>query len=434
MADRLGWPVAEVYTDNDVSAHSGKTRPAYQRMLADLRAGRRDAVVIYHMDRLTRRPIELEQFVTVLDAAKVDQVRFVAGDANIATGDGRLVLRLLAAVAAGDSDAKSRRLKRKNQERAEKGLPSMGGTNRPFGYREDRVSIDTFEAGVIRDLVARFLAGESWRSLTEWTQQQGIRTPTGGEWTSTALRTMLLSPRLAGLRAHNGQVVGGAVWEPIITVEQRDAMVALVESRKATGRRTPRRYVLSGLLRCHKCGGKLYAAARADRRRYVCLSGPDHSGCGGCMIAADGVEELVCVAVVHRLASPALYDAMAGRARTEVDTDRLAAEVHDDQQELDELAKMLARREMTRSEWRAAREIIEARLRDNRRKLTEHAKADALGSLDLGRDDLEAQFAALDLSRQAQIVAAVLDHAVIGPGTPGARSVDPDRVRPVWRL
>ena len=55
MADRLGWQVAEVYSDNDISAHSGKQRPAYRRMLEDIRSGRRDAVAIYHMDRLTRR-------------------------------------------------------------------------------------------------------------------------------------------------------------------------------------------------------------------------------------------------------------------------------------------------------------------------------------------------------------------------------------------
>src|SRR3954468_16877274 len=77
LADRLGWPVAEVYEDNDFSAFSGKHRPAYARMLADLRVGSRDAVVVYHVDRLTRRPIELEEFVSALDAARVRHVRFV---------------------------------------------------------------------------------------------------------------------------------------------------------------------------------------------------------------------------------------------------------------------------------------------------------------------------------------------------------------------
>ncbi|MHA6510035.1 recombinase family protein [Tessaracoccus sp. Y1736] len=434
LADRLGWPVSEVYADNDISAHSGKKRPAYRRLVEDIRAGRRDAVVIYHMDRLTRRPIELEEFVSVCQAAEM-QVEFVTGDADLTTGDGLMMLRVMAAFAAGESDAKSRRLKRKNLELAEKGLPSMGGTNRPFGYQVDRVTVDEFEAGVIRDLVARYLAGESWRSLADWTQREGIKTPTGRDWASTGLRTMLLSARLAGLRAHGGQIVGPAVWEAIITPEQRDAMLARVQAGKATGRRTPRSYLLSGMLRCHKCGGKLFAAARQERRRYVCMSGPDHGGCGGTMIAAGPVEELVSRGVLGRLASPALFDAIAGRARATIDADKIAAEVNQDAAQLQELAEMYASREITAPEWRKAREVIEQRINTGRRQLAQAARVDALDFLDLNRSqDLEAQFAGLDLSRQTQIVAAVMDHAVIGPGRPGARSVDHNRVTAVWRL
>lgn len=434
LADRLGWPVAEVYTDNDVSAHSGKKRPAYRRLVEDIRARRRDAVVIYHSDRLTRKPIELEEFVSVCQAAEM-QVKFVTGDADLTTGDGLMMLRVMAAFAAGESDSKSRRLKRKNLELAERGLPSMGGTNRPFGYQPDRVTVEEFEAGVIRDLVARYLAGESWRSLADWTQREGIKTPTGREWTSTGLRTMLLSARLAGLRAHGGQIVGPAVWEAIITPEQRDAMLARVQAGKASGRRTPRRYLLSGMLRCHKCGGKLFAAARQERRRYVCMSGPDHGGCGGTMIAAEPVEELVSRGVLGRLASPALFDAIAGRARATIDADKIAAEVNQDTTQLQELAEMYASREITAPEWRKAREVIEQRINTGRRQLAQAARVDALDSLDLNRSqDLETQFAGLDLSRQTQIVAAVMDHAVIGPGSPGARRVDHNRVTAVWRL
>jgi site-specific DNA recombinase len=61
-ADRRGWPVAEVYVDDDIAAHSGKPRPPYQRMLDDIRDGHIDAVIVYHLDRLHRRPKELEEF------------------------------------------------------------------------------------------------------------------------------------------------------------------------------------------------------------------------------------------------------------------------------------------------------------------------------------------------------------------------------------
>jgi site-specific DNA recombinase len=79
LAARLGWTVAEEYVDNDLSAFSGKRRPAYEQMVADIADGHRDAVLVYHVDRLTRRPIELEQFVDTVTAAKVRHVRFVSG-------------------------------------------------------------------------------------------------------------------------------------------------------------------------------------------------------------------------------------------------------------------------------------------------------------------------------------------------------------------
>src|SRR4051794_29163771 len=99
LADSLGWAVTEEYVDNDVSAYTRrKVRPAFQRMVADITDGRRDAVVIYHPDRLTRQPFELEQFLVALDSAKVRSVRFVVGDMDLGTGDGLMVVRIMLAM------------------------------------------------------------------------------------------------------------------------------------------------------------------------------------------------------------------------------------------------------------------------------------------------------------------------------------------------
>ncbi len=84
--------------------------------------------------------------------------------------------------------------------------------------------------------------------------------------------------------------------------------------QKTSGRRSPRRYLLSGLLRCGKCQHTLYSAAREDVRRYVCSSGPDHGGCGGTFVVAAPVEDLIAHAVLFRLDTPDLADALAGRA------------------------------------------------------------------------------------------------------------------------
>src|SRR5215207_9816124 len=60
VAERHGWEIINIYRDNDRSAFNGKARPAFEHLVADLRAGRIDAVVTWHPDRLTRSPRELE--------------------------------------------------------------------------------------------------------------------------------------------------------------------------------------------------------------------------------------------------------------------------------------------------------------------------------------------------------------------------------------
>ncbi len=268
LPEDRGWTVAEEYVDNDLSAFNGKQRPAYGRMLADLEAGARDAVIVYNLDRLTRRPIELEEFAQICEAAKVCQVATVTADIDLGNDDGLFMARIFAAFAAKESARKSARVKRRMQQLAEQGLPH-GGSTRPFGYAEDRVSVVEAEAVVVRTLVERFIAGESVRSLTAWLEATGVPSVTGAPWRTTTLRALLTSGRIAGLREYDGQIVGPAAWAPIITQRQRQQVLTRIEQKKSSGRRAPRRYLLSGLLRCGKCGTRLYSSARVNTRGRV---------------------------------------------------------------------------------------------------------------------------------------------------------------------
>lgn len=81
-----------------------------------------------------------------------------------------------------------------------------------------------------------------------------------------------------------------------------------------------------------------------------------------------------------------------------------------------------------------ARADLEARIREAETRLARLTRSDALSGLVGNGEQLRAQWSELNLTRQAAIVRAVLDHAVIGPGVLGARILDPDRVQPVWRL
>lgn len=429
-ADANGWQVVDTFIDNDISAYSGKRRPEYERMLDSMREGRVNAVIVYHLDRLTRRPKELEEFVEICDRAGIKNLTTVQGDVNIGTGDGLLIARIQAAVAANESASKSRRVRSKMRQVAESGMPH-GGSNRPFGYEADAITINRREARIIKACAERFIAGESLRSIAAWMNEQAIPTVTGGGWTTTTLKQMLTNPRLIGLRTHNGEVVGRAAWKPILTQAQHDQILNMVARRAQSGRRAPRRYLLSGMCRCGKCGNRLFSAARKTSRRYVCLSGPDHGGCGSLTVVAEPVEILIADMVLYRLDTPDLA-ALMTRGDESPEAERIREELAADVAQRDELAAQYANRAISASEWMVARNIIDDRIRRSEATLASQVNASALSALVGTGAELRAAWSTLTLNRQAAIIKTVVDHVEILPGKIGATRLDPDRVRPVW--
>ncbi|WP_078326929.1 recombinase family protein [Mycobacteroides salmoniphilum] len=436
LAAERGWVVGREYVDNDVSAYSGKARPGYEAMCSDLAGGVRDAVIVYNLDRLHRRPVELEEFVALCEAAGVNQVATVTADIDLGNDDGLFMARIFAAFAAKESGRKSARMKRKYEQKAAQGLPH--GPNRPFGYDDDKITIRESEAEVIRELVVRVIAGESLNSLTVWLNETGVAPVRGTRWSSTAVRNIVSSPRIAGLRAYKGEVVGEAAWKPIITTAQRDQVLAALSVRSWNRKRSPRKYVLSGLCRCGRCQGRMFSAARleagASKRRYVCSSSPDHGGCGRMTVVAEPLEKLITDAVLTRLDSKALADALAGKVRANPDTAALSAQVEQAQTRLDELTGLYSSGAITAREWIMARDPITDTITKLRREIAETAETGPLAELAGKGSALRAQWDDLGLDRCHAIIRAVLDHVVIKPGQPGARGLDMGRIDPVWRI
>lgn len=434
-AERLGWVVAEEYVDDDTSAYSGKARPAYERMLRDISEGARDAVIVYHVDRLHRRPIELEQFADTCARAGVTEITTVHGQFDMANGDGMLVVRLMAAVAANESDAKSRRIKRKFLEVAETGAPYMGGGHRPFGFNEDRMTHLEAEAVAFRDAATRVLAGESLYSVAASMEAQGITGTKGSKMTPSALRSLLLSPRNYGMRVHAGQIIGPGTWEPIISPEDGERLrLHLTDPARRTNR-AARRYLLSGMLRCGKCGATMHSSPRAGKRRYACgLQTTKMDPCKSMYITAPKLEAFIAEAVLIRLDSPEMLETLTSAGADER-APGLGDQIAQDTNRMDELAEAWADGEISRAEWKKARDRIEARLEANRRVLARMTRRDAIQNYIGQGATLRAQWDTLNLSKQVPIIKAVLEHVTILTATKhGNQGLDLDRVVPMWRL
>ncbi|MFI7742541.1 recombinase family protein [Kocuria rhizosphaericola] len=432
-AKRRGWTVADEYVDDDLSAYSGKRRPQYQRLLEDVSLGRRDAVIVWRLDRLHRQPRELEHFVEVCTRAEVGDVVSLAGEFDLGKSEGLFTARIMGAVAAAESQGKSERIRRKSQEIAEAGRPHMGGP-RPFGFEADKVTHNAQEAEVIRQLAARALAGETLTSLATWLQETGVKTVGGKEWRTTTVRGLLTNGRIWGMRAHRGQILGPGVWEPIITAEQGERLRRKLLDPARRTNHSARRYLLSGLLICGKCGNRLHSTPRGKYRRYGCRKGADSAGCGGIFIYADKLEQCVAEAVLHRLDSPVMHQALTEDGIDQERARELAQQIDKDKTRLDDLATMWADGELSREEWTTARDRVKPRLEANRREFDRINHRDSIAEYIGHSAELRTQWATLNLSRQVAITKALLTSIKILPATSSGRhGVDLDRVELEWR-
>lgn len=433
LAERKGWLVAGLYVDNDISAADPrKRRPEYERLLEDIKSGLFDAVVVWDSDRLHRRPIELERFVEIAEAAGLRQLAMVGGDIDLAAGDGLLLARVKGAVAADEVAKIKRRVRRKHRQLAESGALSGGGT-RPFGFDEDRLTVRESEAGVVRELVDRSLAGESIPSLCRDLNARGVMTATGKEWTPGSLRRLLTSGRIAGLREYEGESFT-AQWPAIVPAESVLRLRELRAEKTRTGRRAPRKYLLSGLVVCGRCGARMVARPRDDgARRYVCAAGPGQAGCGKLMILADPVEELVSEAMLIRLDSAELATAWAGEVE-KVDTDGIASGLDADEARLDELATAYGQRLVSLREYLKAREPIEARIDRARRELSRSGGTVSVREFVGHADRLRGVWDEMPIERRQAVIGAILDRVTVAPGVRGRNRFDPDRVTPTWKL
>lgn len=126
------------------------------------------------------------------------------------TAEGRFRAQMLGAIAEHESAKKSERLRRQRAQAAERGEPHPG--RRAYGWTADERTLVPDEAAVLHELVPRYLGGESLCQLALDLNARGIATVAGLPWGVTSLRTILASPRLAGLRVHQGEIVGPANW------------------------------------------------------------------------------------------------------------------------------------------------------------------------------------------------------------------------------
>ena len=310
-----GWRLLPDHYDDGGISGGTMVRPALQRLLDEIRAGRVDIIVVYKVDRLTRALSDFAKMVDLFDAHDVSFVS-VTQQFNTTTSMGRLTLNVLLSFAQFEREVTAERIRDKIAASKKRGM-WMGGPV-PLGYDsvDKKLVINENEAETVRALFRLYLEKGNVRLMKRQADRRGLRSKlrnyksgrqTGGEcFTRGHLYRLLSNPVYIGEVLHKGECYEGA-HDAIVDRENWDAVQAQLKRnaanrRTATNARSPS--LLSGLLR-DEDGGRLvpsHTCKMGKRYRYY-VSAPDGNGFAraGWRLPAKEIEATVINGVIDLL-------------------------------------------------------------------------------------------------------------------------------------
>jgi DNA invertase Pin-like site-specific DNA recombinase len=305
--------IVERFEEDDKSASkfSTKPRPLFERMLLMTQQNKVDMVWCTEPERLVRRPRQMEDIIDLAETTDLRAIHFTSDDSyDLRTVNG--IDRARSAVQRADRESRkiSERVKRKLAANAAEGL-SNGGP-RAYGYQKGNMLLEESEVPVLREMREKIVGGWSFLEVNWDLNERGIKSAEGGEWAAATIRTILTNKRYVGIRVHKG-VEYPAKWPAVFTPDEWDELQVIIQDRNESYGDRPkrRRYLLTGLLTCGKCGRSLVGQMKHDkagstpRRTYMCHKPPtvsrDDHGCHGVTVNAAPLEEFLRQAVIDHL-------------------------------------------------------------------------------------------------------------------------------------
>jgi site-specific DNA recombinase len=330
-----GWMCLPDHYDDGGFTGGNMDRPALQRLLADIEAGKIDCVVVYKVDRLSR---SLLDFARMMEAFERHKVAFVSvtQQFNTASSMGRLVLNVLLSFAQFEREIISERTRDKIAATRRKGKwagghPILGYDVDPRGFR---LVVNEDEAARVREIFALYLEhqsliatvkaidGRGWVNK-QWTTRKGKHRG-GNPFDKSSLFKMLTNVAYLGkvkykTEVHPGEhqaIVDAAVWQRVQQMLARNGRTGGAAVRNKYGA------LLKGLLYCAPCGcsmGHTYSTKNGNiqYRYYVCLRAQKRGWhtCPSKSIPAAEIERLVVEQIRAVGRDPALLSATLKHAR-----------------------------------------------------------------------------------------------------------------------
>lgn len=319
--------ISDRYID---AAYSGTNtdRPAFQKLLADVRAGLISTILVYDRSRFSRNAADYMSIKDELVRLGVQLVSVTEPDVEGSTG--WLSENLTAVI----NEHFVRQLREKSMSgsavKARQGQ-FLGGKP-PLGYRveDGQYVIEPQEAETVRTIFGMYADYKTYQQIADYLNAKGVKTRFGRKWTTNSFTAILHNERYIGtytwmsrrikymrkwagggrnpneVRIENAipQIIDLSVWD---AVQRRNRD----NKGNARSKACRREYPLSGVIECGLCGALMHGHTTGNQKTpyvyayYECRN-HNHHECDNKPIKADEVEAMVKNALLRTVLTPTM--------------------------------------------------------------------------------------------------------------------------------
>ncbi len=313
-----GLTIIDSYCDRHISGRTDE-RPEFQKLIADAKKKKFDAVVVYKTDRFARNKYDSAIYKRELKRNGI-QI-FYAAEAIPEGPEGIILESLMEGLAEYYSAELAQKIRRGMNESALKCQST--GSGRPLGYYVDKdkhFQIDPESSQTVQTIFDMYIKGESNAAICELLNERGLRTIQGNPFNKNSINRIIKNRKYIGEYRYQDIVIEGGI-PAIITPEVFSLAQREMERRKT--RKAPKspkaEYLLSGRLFCGHCktpmqgvsgtgksGNKWYYYYCANNRGKV-------KNCDKKQVSRDKLEKAVVERTVRYILKPEILEALAAK-------------------------------------------------------------------------------------------------------------------------
>lgn len=256
-----GWDNYKLFVDEGVSAKD-TNRPQLQELLNQVEQGKVSTILVYRLDRFTRRVKDLHRMLEFLEDHNC-AFQSATEPYDTSTGIGKLFITIVAALAEWEADNLSERVKMALEEKVSSG-ERVGAVPYGFDLTEDEKLIKNDKAAVVLDMVNKVRSGMSTNQVAEYLNKTN---DDKDEWRVNTILRLLRNPALYGATRWNDKVYENT-HEGIISKSDFDQLQQVLQDRATHRRREVKsNYLFQGVLTCPGCSRPLSVNRHIRKRK-----------------------------------------------------------------------------------------------------------------------------------------------------------------------